>query len=285
MSEWKTREAEKVNMKTKLQGGEAEQARRRQERGQSKETRWRERQKAAWVASFEDEQCPLVTRAPVLLRLCCQIKRGWNWAMERRNGSGGESGRQEVVSRPGTLLWPHQSTHTQTHASRRAHAHTHRGVRPSPPPDANEVFTQRAVCAQPKSRAKARTHTKFLYKTYRWETAQQGVLKIKIIMINRLYAKVVLQPDLKVWCEIRMWAANIFKWYVSGMQVPLFERPNGCIHPHTQTHFHVTLLLMGGQHVLLITAERGNAENEHFVCSRKTCCRQLTKNPQSSTCS
>lgn len=133
MSEWKTREAEKVNMKTKLQGGEAEQAR-RQERGQSKETRWRERQKAAWVASFEDEQCPLVTRAPVLLRLCCQIKRGWNWTMERRNGSGGESGRQEVVSRPGTLLWPHQSTHTQTHTRRRAPPHTHRGVRPSPPP-------------------------------------------------------------------------------------------------------------------------------------------------------
>lgn len=59
---------------------------------------------------FEDEQCPLVTLTPAFRRLDCQIKRGWNRATGGRNRSEGKR-EQEVVSRPGTLLWPHQSTH------------------------------------------------------------------------------------------------------------------------------------------------------------------------------
>lgn len=35
---------------------------------------------------FEDRQCPPVSGA--LLRLCCQIKRGWSRATGGRNGSG-----------------------------------------------------------------------------------------------------------------------------------------------------------------------------------------------------
>lgn len=49
-----------------------------------------EREKGGMSAMFEDEQCPLVTLASALLRLRCQIKRGWNRAMGGRNRSRGE---------------------------------------------------------------------------------------------------------------------------------------------------------------------------------------------------
>lgn len=39
---------------------------------------------------FEDGQRPLVTLTPALLRLRCQIKRGWNRVTGGRNRSGGE---------------------------------------------------------------------------------------------------------------------------------------------------------------------------------------------------
>lgn len=107
----KTREAGEVKTETKLQGGGMERAGRREKWGQSKETRWREREKEAWVWCLKMSSVPRWL-APALLRLYCQIKRGWNRAMGGKEQERRGKGKGGVVSRPGTLLWPHQSTHT-----------------------------------------------------------------------------------------------------------------------------------------------------------------------------
>lgn len=101
-------------LKWRLQGGRI--ARQGGEKGEGKvKTRGDGGLGGGISVIFEEEQCPLVTLAPVLLRLYCQIKRGWHRAMGGWNGSRGEREAGGCKKARHPAVTPSINTYIETH--------------------------------------------------------------------------------------------------------------------------------------------------------------------------
>lgn len=148
------------------------------------------------------------------------VQSDWRDESERR-GRGKE---EAVVSRPGTLLWPHQSTHTYKHT----HIHT-QGYAPPPPPLMSYLHKELFVHIQWALPKIACTSLQVFLQARTREPEPRGAR-------NRRETRNKASTRLQVVCQICMSAANIIKWYVSRLQISSLKvNAPACTHTYGRT--------------------------------------------------